>query len=95
MVAASIDDEPVNVEGGWDLTEVRILGEGGGESHPRVKEVGAPNPGSSHDAVAGCLHRREQFRAKSIAGGNGHMCQGASYGKRVLKSVRICESDRS
>ena len=33
-VAAGIDDEPINVEGGWDLTEVRILGEGGGESHP-------------------------------------------------------------
>ena len=34
VVAAGIDDEPVDVEGGWDLTEVRILGEGGGESHP-------------------------------------------------------------
>ena len=34
VVVASIDDEPVDVEGGWDLTEVRILGEGGGESHP-------------------------------------------------------------
>ena len=34
VVAASIDNEPVDVERGWDLTEVRILGEGGGESHP-------------------------------------------------------------
>ena len=33
-VAAGVDDEPVDVEGGWELTEVRILGEGGGESHP-------------------------------------------------------------
>ena len=73
-VAASADNEEVNVEGWWDLTEVWILGEGGSESHPGVKEVGMPNLGSSHDAVAGCLHCREQFRAESIAGGKGHMC---------------------
>ena len=33
-VAAGIDDEPVNVEVGRDLAEVRVLREGGGESHP-------------------------------------------------------------
>ena len=33
-VAAGIDDEPVEVERGWDLAEVRVLREGGGKSHP-------------------------------------------------------------
>ena len=92
---ASVDNEPVDVGGRGDLTEVRILGEGGGKSRPRVKEVGSPNLGSSHDAVAGRLHCREQFRAESIAGGNGHMRQGMAWGKQVLKSVSICELERS
>ena len=34
VVAAGVDDEPVEVEVWWDLAEMRILGEGGGESHP-------------------------------------------------------------
>ena len=33
-VVAGIDNEPVKVEVWWDLAEMRILGEGGGESHP-------------------------------------------------------------
>ena len=33
-VAAGVHDEPVDVEMGWDLAEVRVLREGGGESHP-------------------------------------------------------------
>ena len=82
LVVASVDNEEVNVEGRWDLTEVWILGEGGSEeSHPGVKEVGVPNLGSSHNAVAGHLHCREQFRAESIMGGKGHMYQGASCEK--------------
>ena len=95
VVVPIIDDEEVNVEGLWDLTEVWILGEGGGESHAGVKAVGTPNLGSSHDAVAGCLHCREQFRAKSIVGGKGHMCQGAYCGKWVSKRVSNCKSERS
>ena len=94
-VVAGIDNEEVNVEGLLDLAEVGIMGEGGSEGHPGVKEIGAPNPGSSHDAVVGHLCCREQFRAKSITGGNRHMRQGMSCEKQVLKSVRICESERS
>ena len=92
---ASVDNEEVNVEGQGDLTEVWILGEGGSESHPGVKEVGMPNPGRSHDAVAGHLHCREQFRAESIMGSKGHMRQGASCGKRVSKRVSNCKLERS
>ena len=33
-VVAGVHDEPVDVEVGWDLAEVRVLREGGGESHP-------------------------------------------------------------
>ena len=81
LVVASVDDEEIDVKGQWDLTEVWILGEGGGESHPGVEEVGAPNLGSNNDTVVGCLCCREQFRVESIVGGKGHMCQGASCGK--------------
>ena len=94
-VAASIDDEEVDVEGLWDLTEMGIFGEGGGKSHPGVEEVGTPNLSSSHNAVVGCLHCREQFRAKSIVGSRGHMHQGASCGKKVSKRVSSCKSERS
>ena len=80
-VAAGIHNEPVEVEGWWDLAEMRILGEGGSESHPGVEEVGVPNLGGSHDAVAGHLCCREQFRAESITGSNGDMRQGAFCGK--------------
>ena len=94
-VAAGVDDEEVNVEGLLDLTEEWIMGEGGSESHPGFEEKGVPSPGSSHDAVEGHLHCREQFRIESIAGSKGHMCQGASCGKRVLKRVSNCMSDKS
>ena len=95
MVVAIIDNEEVNVGILGDFEEEQVMGEGGSESHPRVKKVGSPNPGCSHDAVVGHLHYREEFRAESIAGGKWHMRQGASCGKRVSKRVRSCASVRS
>ena len=67
------------------MAEVRILGEGGSESHPRVKEVSTPNLHGSHDAVVGRLCCREQFRAKSITGGRGDMHQGLSCEEAIIK----------
>ena len=85
MVVASVDDKEVNVDIMGDFEEEGVMGEGGGESHPGVEEVGSPNLGHSHDAVAGCLSCREEFRAESIVGGKGHMRQGVSCGKWVSK----------
>ena len=81
MVAAGVHDEEVDVGIPRDFEQEWIMGEGGSESHPGVKEVGSPELGCSHNAVAGHLHCREEFRAKSIAGSKGHMCQGTACGK--------------
>ena len=94
-VAASIDDEEVDVDVWWDLDKEWMLGEGGSESHPRVEKVGMPDSDHSHDAVVGRLHYREEFRAKSIMDCKWHMCQGMSCGKQVLKRVKRCISNRS
>ena len=93
VVAASVDDEEVNVDILGNLDEEWMLGEGGSESHPRVKEAGTPNSSHNHDAVVGHLHCREEFRAESIVGCKGYMRQGMSYD--VLKRVRSCTSERS
>ena len=92
---ASVDDEEVDVDIVWNLEEEWIMGEGGSESHPRVKEVSLLNSGHSHNTVVGHLHCREEFKAKSIVGCKWHMCQGTSCGKQVLKRVRSCASKRS
>ena len=71
MVVAGVDDEDVNVDVLGNLDKEQMLGEGGSESHSRVEEVGIPDSGCSYDAVAGHLHCREEFRAKSITGCKG------------------------
>ena len=62
-VAASKDDEELKVGVKRDITKVGILLEGGGESHPGVKQMILVSVGRSHDAVVGCLPCSEEIRA--------------------------------
>ena len=80
---------------GRDITEVGVLLEVGGESHPRGKQMVLVGLGCNHSAVAGHLHCSEEIRAESIAVGRRYMCQGSACGKRVLKRVSNCASDKS
>ena len=51
--------------------------------------------GHNHDAVAGHLHCSKEIRAKSISVRSRYMRQGAVCGKRALKRVSSCVSDKS
>ena len=52
-------------------------------------------PGHNHDAVAGRLRCSEEIRTESIAVGRWYMRQGSACGKRVLKRVSNCVSNKS
>ena len=94
-VVASEDDEELEVGVGQDIAEVGIWLEGGGENHPGVKQMVSVSLGCRHDAVAGRLHCSEEIRAKSITGRRWYMHQGSACGKRALKRVSSCMSDKS
>ena len=57
--------------------------------------MGSVGLGCSHNPVLGCLHHREEVRAKSIMARKWHICQGMSCGKQSLKRVSSCKSVRS
>ena len=94
-VAASKDDEELEVGVGWDIAKVGILLERGGESHPGGEQMVSVGSSHSHDAVAGCLCCSEKIRAESITVGRQYMHQGAACRKRALKRVSSCMSDKS
>ena len=80
-VAASKDDEEINVGVRWDIVEVGILLERGGESHPGVEQMVSVGLGCSHNAVVGHLHCSKEIRAESIMVGRQYMHQGLACGK--------------
>ena len=49
----------------------------------------------SHDTVAGRFHCSEEIRAESVLVGRQYKHQGAVCGKRALKRVSNCVSDKS
>ena len=80
-VAAGEDDEELEVDVGWDIAEVGILLEVGGESHPRGEQMVSVGSGHNHDAVAGRLRCSKEIRAESVAVGKRYMRQGSACGK--------------
>ena len=94
MVVAGKDNEELEVDVRWDIAEVGILLEVGGESHPRGEQMVLVGSGRNPDAVAGRLCCSEEIRAKSIAVGKRYMRQGSACGKRVLKRVSNWASDK-
>ena len=94
-VVAGKDDEELKVGVRQDIAEVGILLEVGGESHPRGEQMVSVSSGHNHDAVAGCLHCSEEIRAESVMDGRRYMRQGSACGKRALKRVSSCASDKS
>ena len=79
-VAASEDDEEIDVEVGGHGTEEGVVPEVVAESHPRREETGAVGLCCRHDATSGRFRRRHELRAECIAVGSGHMRQGLSCG---------------
>ena len=80
-VVAGKDDEELKMGVGWDITEVGILLEVGGESHPRGEQMVSVSSGCNHNAVAGHLHCSEEIRAESIMVSRQYMHQGVACGK--------------
>ena len=94
-VAAGKDDEELEMGVGRDIAEIGVLLEVGGESHPRGEQMVSVGPGRNHDAVAGRLRCSEEIRAESVTVGRWYMRQGSACGKRELKRVSNCASDKS
>ena len=80
-VAASKNDEELEVGVERDIAKVGVLLEGGGESHPGVKQMVSVSAGHSHDAVVGHVCCSKEIRAESIMGGRRYMHQGLACGK--------------
>ena len=77
-VVASEHNKEVKVEAWGHIIKERSMGMGGTESHPLCLQIGLVRLCCRNDAMLGCFHCSEQFRAKSISGVKWHMHQGLS-----------------
>ena len=80
-VAAGKNKEEFKMDIRWDIAEVGVLLEGGGESHPGGKQMISVGSSRNHDAVAGRFRCSKEIRAESVSVGSQYKCQGATCGK--------------